>query len=237
MNNVAVERLRAWAKNEVNRFVSGDTSVLPQSAYDAMEVLDELEHGEAPAPVGGMTGKEIITAFESEIKNNPEAYLQSKEPVYQITAGELVTVARKLLSRSNAPQPEAAQPAPTCIYCQCFVDNQPAPMPVAVYFFRQKVGGNWLETDAAFYEHAQHSGYLETRILYALHLPAQPVQPDSEMLLEVIKVVRQYPDFDDATLPLSKMMDEALLGRRPELLDDIDAAMQQSDATTDRGEG
>ncbi|WP_175777457.1 hypothetical protein [Burkholderia anthina] len=50
----------------------------------------------ASAPVG-LTDEQIVQTFESEIKNDPDAYTRPGECVYQITARELVSGARALL--------------------------------------------------------------------------------------------------------------------------------------------
>jgi hypothetical protein len=47
----------------------------------------------------------------------------------------------------------------------------------------------------------------------------------NDMLLSVIGIVRNYPDFDNGG-PLADMMDEALAGKRPTLLDARDALAQ-----------
>lgn len=49
---------------------------------------------------------------------------------------------------------------------------------------------------------------------------------DADMLREIIRIVREYPDFDDETLPFSKMMDQALAGKTPELLVSIEHLAQ-----------
>lgn len=53
--------------------------------------------------------------------------------------------------------------------------------------------------------------------------PSTPLQLPAEVLIEVLKILREYPDFDDPNSPYAAMIDQALNGVIPDLLRTVDS--------------
>jgi hypothetical protein len=60
--------------------------------------------------------------------------------------------------------------------------------------------------------------YASTPDYEVLRVENEALKAQVAMLVGTLEIIRKYPDFDDSTLPLSKMMDQAISGNVPELL-------------------